>query len=376
MSKNPMKTFSTSKNFAQRPEDCVESHIRETSATKIGCVPERLDGVISQVIADSPVIIFAVDANGIINLCAGRAAELTGLNSTDLIGQSVYDIHDDISNAETFFPRLFSEDTGINSINFRGSQFDVWHTPLYDQKNKMIGVAGVAFDVSQRCQAEEKLREERRLLERMLRFHEHDRQLIAFEIHDGFIQNATAAGMLLSSMQKSLATSDGELCRQIQEADGLVQKAIDESRRLIRGLRPPVLEKMGVVAAITHLIEELQSKELSIQFKTEVEFNRLDPLLEATIYRITQQAVNNIQRHSRADRAEIRLLRLGESVHLEIQDWGVGFDPSSVSEDRFGLQGIRQRARLMRGRAHIDSALGKGTRIIVDLPLANPLEDM
>ena len=106
-----------------------------------------------------------------------------------------------------------------------------------------------------------------------------------------------------------------------------------------------------------------------------MQFERLEPLLEATIYRIVQQAINNIQRHSRAERAEIRLTQQGDWIHLEIQDWGIGFDPSSVSEDRFGLQGIRERARLMRGRAVIDSAPGKGTQINVDLPVAYPLEN-
>jgi signal transduction histidine kinase len=217
---------------------------------------------------------------------------------------------------------------------------------------------------------EEKLREERSLLKQMLHFHERDRQIIAYEIHDGLVQDVTAAKMLLSSILKCGNLSDIEVRKQIEEAGMLVQKAVDEARRLISGLRPPILEELGVVSAISHLIDNLPHNNLIIDFSAEVQSERLDPLLEAAIYRIVQQAINNIQRHSRADRAEIRLTRQGEWIRLEIQDWGIGFDPSRVGEDRFGLQGIRDRARLMRGRAVIDSAPGKGTRIIVDLPAA------
>jgi PAS domain S-box-containing protein len=366
-----MKPFSAIiADIIQAPEKGIEAGI----SPKKGCGEQSLDDLFSQVIANAPIILFALDANGIINFCTGRAAEMTGLAVQDLIGQSVYDIREDISNADTVYSQLFSEDTGVASVNFRGYEFDVWHAPLFDEQDKAIGIAGVAIDVSQRSQAAEKLREERKLLQRVLQFHERDRQLIAYEIHDGFVQNATAAQMLLNSLLKSHCSTDSELSRQVQEASTLVQKAIDESRQLIRGLRPPVLEQMGVVAAISHLLDGISSNELTIQFKTDVEFKRLDPLLESTIYRIVQQAVNNIQRHSRADRAEIRLDQHGDDLHLEIQDWGIGFDFRNVSKDRFGLQGIRERARLMRGRVQIDSVLGKGTLIIIDLPLANPLE--
>jgi signal transduction histidine kinase len=217
---------------------------------------------------------------------------------------------------------------------------------------------------------EDEPREEQSLLKQMLHFQERDRQLIAYEIHDGLIQDVTAAQMLLGYLIKSGNLPEGEARQQIQEANRLVQKAVEEARQLIGGLRPPILEEMGVVSAISYLIDNLPRNMLTIDFDAKVQSTRFEPLLEATIYRIVQQAINNIQRHSRADRAKIGLTQQGNWIHVEIQDWGIGFDPSSVSEDRFGLQGIRDRARLMRGRAVIESAPGKGTHINVDLPLA------
>ena len=153
-----------------------------------------------------------------------------------------------------------------------------------------------------------------------------------------------------------------------------VGKSVVESRRVIEGLRPPLLDKLGAVAAIEYLVGNAGAEEPSIHFTADVNFRRLESLLEVTIYRVVQEAITNIKRHSRSDRAEIRLTEVDDRIHMEIRDWGVGFDPDVVNENRFGLQGIRERARLLHGRAVIDSAPGEGTRIFVDLPLVRALE--
>ena len=155
-----------------------------------------------------------------------------------------------------------------------------------------------------------------------------------------------------------------------------VGKSVVESRRVIEGLRPPLLDKLGAVAAIEYLVGNAGAEEPSIHFTADVNFRRLESLLEVTIYRVVQEAITNIKRHSRSYRAEIRLTEVDDRIRIEIRDWGVGFDPDSVSENRFGLQGIRERARLLHGRAVIDSAPGEGTRIFVDLPLAHALEEV
>ena len=246
------------------------------------------------------------------------------------------------------------------------------HSELFMSNDQMQAYSGSPNIIEKGEKSpDEELREEHSLLKQMLRFHERDRQLIAYELHDGLVQDVTAAQMLLDYLLKSGNLPDGEARRQVQEASRLVQKAIDEARQLIGGLHPIILEEMGVVLAISYLIDNLPpSNKLAIDFDANVQSARFEPLLEVAIYRIIQQAINNIQRHSRASRAKIRLTQQGNWIHVEIQDEGIGFDPSSVSEDRFGLQGIRERARLMRGRAVIESAPGNGTHIYVDLPVA------
>jgi signal transduction histidine kinase len=89
------------------------------------------------------------------------------------------------------------------------------------------------------------------------------------------------------------------------------------------------------------------------------------------VFRIVQEAVTNVRRHSGSERAEVRLNQVADRLEIVVQDWGAGFDPAQVEKDRLGLKGIRQRVRLLGGRAEVDSRPGKGTRLVVELPLAD-----
>jgi signal transduction histidine kinase len=93
------------------------------------------------------------------------------------------------------------------------------------------------------------------------------------------------------------------------------------------------------------------------------------PILENAIYRICQEGLANACKHSHSDRVRIRLSQIEDRIRIEIRDWGDGFDPSHVQENRFGLIGIRQRVRLLGGRHRIQSAPAKGTRLTVELPI-------
>jgi len=207
------------------------------------------------------------------------------------------------------------------------------------------------------------------------RSYERDRRLIAYEIHDGLVQDATGAQMYLETLLETRSVPPGPARNDIQTALELVRRAVSEGRRLISGLRPPILDEFGVVAAIEYLIKDQPADGPSIKLTVDVQFERLEPLWEAVIYRIAQEAITNVRRHSKSGRADIRLAQVKDRIELEIRDWGVGFDPAGIEGKRLGLQGIRERARLLRGRAVIDSAPGVGTRVFVDLPMAHAPEE-
>lgn len=201
-----------------------------------------------------------------------------------------------------------------------------------------------------------------------------DRQWLAAELHDGLVQDITGAQMQLEALVYSGKIGSDEARVGVLKAVALLRKAVDEARRVILGLRPPALDEIGLIGAIKLLLNEDDGSGLKIRFRADIAFRRLDPRLETGIYRIVQEAVNNIRRHSKADRAEVRLAQIGNRIELVIRDSGVGFDPAGIRDKCFGVRGILERARLLGGSARVDSLPGKGTRIAVSLPLAGPPE--
>jgi signal transduction histidine kinase len=143
-----------------------------------------------------------------------------------------------------------------------------------------------------------------------------------------------------------------------------------EARRLISGVRPPILDESGIVAAITHLINEQQRQNgPKIEFHSKVEFKRLNATLENSIYRIVQEGIANACTHSKSKKVRVDLTEQKNKMRIEIRDWGIGFQQNEAEEGRFGLEGIRQRARLLGGSFVIKSAPGNGTRLVVELPI-------
>jgi len=238
------------------------------------------------------------------------------------------------------------------------------------QSGTPLSLGTITRDVTDRNRVESALRRERESLRRQLDLQERDRQLTAYEIHDGLAQEMTGALMHLEAFQHQMPQSAEHA--EFDRGLGLLRQAVNETRRLISGLRPPVLDELGIVAAIDYLINEVRGDLPQIEFIHRTRFDRLSPPLESAIFRIVQEALTNIRRHSGSGKATIELFEHGAWLRLRVRDWGRGFVPQSVNGGHFGLQGIRQRARLLGTSAVIDSAPGKGTSIVVDFPLLLP----
>ena len=105
------------------------------------------------------------------------------------------------------------------------------------------------------------------------------------------------------------------------------------------------------------------------KFDSNVQFGRLPPILENALYRIAQEALTNACKHSKSKKVTVTMTQEGQDVRLEVRDWGIGFDPESVEKGHFGLEGIRQRVRLLGGRLTIESTPGSGTLVQVVVPI-------
>ncbi|MFH1266460.1 MAG: sensor histidine kinase [Planctomycetota bacterium] len=204
----------------------------------------------------------------------------------------------------------------------------------------------------------------------MLALHERDRKLIAYEIHDGLAQQLTGALFLFQTVHQQLSQKPEEAGETLDAAVALLSRGIAEARRLISGLRPPILDESGVVAAVEYLVSEQQEDGgPEIEFRHNVRFDRLAHPLETAVFRIVQETLTNARRYSQSKKISIELVQSGNRIHVEVRDWGIGFDPEKTEKESFGLQGVRERARLLGGQAAIHSTPGEGTCITVELPI-------
>jgi len=240
--------------------------------------------------------------------------------------------------------------------------------PVRNEKGEIYRIAGLVEDITASKQAEEELLAQRRFLEHLLQVQEGERKLVAYDIHDGFVQSVIAAVMHLDALG-----NDAEVLERTREKlqlpVRLLRHSIDEARRMISGLRPPIIDEQGLVAAIEYLVNENRGSGPRIWFEHAPGIDRLEAVVEGSLFRIVQEALSNVRRHSQSPRATITLAQVNDRLRLVVEDWGIGFDPKEVATRQFGLRGIRERAQLLGGIAEIHSVLGRGTRISVDVPV-------
>jgi two-component system, NarL family, sensor histidine kinase DegS len=213
--------------------------------------------------------------------------------------------------------------------------------------------------------SEQALDRERSMLRRLIDIQERERQLVSYEIHDGLAQYLAGAIMHLE------AHLHAHESHELVEGMRLLRAAAEESRRLIGGLRPPALDELGIVEAIESLVADARIEIPQVSFTHALPARRLPAAVETTIFRLVQESLTNARRHADARSASVVLEHTPGGVHVRVSDDGRGFDPAKVSDERFGLEGIRQRCRLAGVEPRIESAPGRGTTIDVVLPVAD-----
>jgi PAS domain S-box-containing protein len=324
------------------------------------------------ILDNAPAVIYVKDTAGRYRLINRRYEELFPVSRLDVVGKTDYDIFP-ARQAEAF-RRNDAEVLHIGqAIQFEevAPHADGLHTylslkfPLLAPDGTPEALCGISTDITDRKRAEDQLRIEQRWLKRLLDLQEHERQLLTYEIHDGPVQYVTGALMRLEALREAEY-------EEFEPVLILLRRTIEELRRMISGLRPPVLDELGPVAAIEHLINDCQRDDLRVTFVHDVETARLDSLVESALFRIAQEALTNVIRHSRCNRARVELTQADGRLRLTVRDWGVGFLPDREREQTFGLEGIRERARLLGGQASIESQPDAGTLVVVELPIHGP----
>ncbi len=240
-----------------------------------------------------------------------------------------------------------------------------------------LAISGIVQDMTKRRQAEEALRhsdkELRILSNQLLSTEEKERKRIAGELHDGIGQALSAIKFRVENSLRELRKSpDHSELESLETVIPLAQKTIEEVRRIVQDLRPSILDDLGILATITWFCREFQNVYSSIQIKREIgiQENDIPSPLKTVIYRILQEALNNIAKHSRAGLVHLSLQKKHDGVELRLHDNGKGFDLTEAislkpSRRGFGLASMRERAELSGAKFDIESSVGKGTTIWV-----------
>jgi signal transduction histidine kinase len=210
------------------------------------------------------------------------------------------------------------------------------------------------------------------LLAKIISAQEEERRRLARELHDETAQTIGALSIALDRARHGLSDAPPEAVGQLQEAQSIARRLLEETRRLILDLRPMALEDLGLVPAIRWYAEShLQEKDVTTAIELDRPALRLAPHLEVALFRIAQEAINNIARHAEARRATIRLDFSDKAVRITVTDDGRGFDVERAlaSGGSIGLIGLQERARLLSGRMDIRSQAGRGTQLTVEVPI-------
>ncbi|HZM85637.1 MAG TPA: PAS domain S-box protein [Blastocatellia bacterium] len=252
--------------------------------------------------------------------------------------------------------------------------------PEFDEKGNTHSVLSINRDVTERRHAEQQLKESREQL-RALSAHlqsvrEEERTVIAREIHDELGQALTGLKMDLSYLQKTLTrVKTSELDRLTDTTvsmSKLVDATIQTVRKIATDLRPGILDDLGLVAAIEWQAQDFQKRTgITCKFSPGVDDLDIDRDRSTASFRIFQETLTNVARHSGASAVAVSLDRRGDALALEIKDNGKGISEADISgRGSLGLLGMRERAQLLGGELKISGAPGEGTTVIVRIPLA------
>jgi signal transduction histidine kinase len=230
-------------------------------------------------------------------------------------------------------------------------------------------------DITIRKNIEEELRSSQRKLKELSKYiqiaQEREKQNLSRELHDNFGQILTTIKLNLEFIRNNSQTG------MFDEIFGLLDKAMNEVRDLSYRLKPRILDDLGLIPSLKLLCNDVSSSTSIVNIFQVHDFDgRIKPELETCLYRIAQEALNNITKYSKAKEFSLQIFRQDNNIRMMIEDDGIGFDLVNFKhngkedkKEKMGLLNIQERALSYNGRCLIDSQIGAGTSIMVELPL-------
>jgi PAS domain S-box-containing protein len=329
---------------------------------------------ITSILRYTPAVVYLKDRQGRYNLVNPRYEELFGVTNDDVQGKSDHDI----------FPREVADQFFAHDIKVlqEGHPLQVeehipladgLHTylsvkfPIYNASGAVEGLCGIATEITELKKAQQQLR---LLSGSIMAGQEKERKAIARELHDELGQILTALRMDAVWLSDNLKEKNTQAAERARSMCQLIDKTLDEVRVLATRLRPGMLDDFGLIDALEWFTKDFAKRTGIACTFTHPEMSDVDSLVATAAYRIAQEALTNVARHSYATRVTINLQVENGLMTLAVTDNGRGFNPKDLRESEcLGLAGMRERAGLLGGSLEMHSKPGGGTRVDVRLPL-------
>jgi PAS domain S-box-containing protein len=375
-----LATFAVYHGTARGPSpDEVQLVTRLAQITRIALERERETAALQRseeqyraLVNNSPVVTWMTDSRGGPIFISPHVVNVVGFTAEELTegGQRGWGplIHPD--DVEGLRGRLEALACGRSrtDVEYRVRHKDgrwIWvHSRAVStyERDGVVYITGVTTDITDRKEAQS-IRD--LVARQMVNVQEAERAKLARELHDETAQ-------LLAALVLGLGRSQPDLGR----LHGVAKRALAEVQRMSRGLRPRILDDLGLVPALEHYASEYgEMRGLHVVVKVEgLDGARLPSEVETACYRIMQEALSNVAQHSGASTAHVTVERRGTLVRLIVEDDGKGFDAAATLRRTdamagFGLHSMRERAAALGGTATVDSAMGRGTRVVIEIPL-------
>jgi PAS domain S-box-containing protein len=365
-----MHSLSSSRTRAVKIADQITKDLRET---------EERFRLISENASDLITVINPRGRRVYVNPAFGK---LLG-NPEALIGSDAFgEVHpeDKAHVRKTFFDTL--EDGRNRRAEFRFllpsgevRYIESHRSAVLDPEGRVTLVVAVARDVTERKRADEELHNYAERLRvtsrRLVEIQETERRLIASELHDRVGQNLTGLGLNLSIVASALQDVDKpELAARLEDSNLLLRNTVDAIRNVMAELRPHTLDEYGLPAALRSLAAGFSKRTgIQVAFDGDPARTGLPKTVDLAMFRIVQEALNNIAKHSNANRVEIAISRRNGHATLSVRDNGVGFDPENVESSEgsgWGLLIMRERAESVGARFSLKAEPNAGVNVLVE----------
>ena len=241
-----------------------------------------------------------------------------------------------------------------------------------DSEGTVVGKMASFIDISARKKTEAVLHE---ISRKILESQESERKLVAQEIHDSISGDLAAIKLSLEEKLSKMTGDPPDDTISLEKIISMIEDTIQETRRISARLRPSMLDDLGLLPTVDWFCLEFEKNypEIRVARRFEVEEDDVAEKLKVVVYRILQEAMNNVAKHSEADRVHINIVKFGNELKLNVQDNGCGFDFETISSNPnpmsgYGLSNMRDRAEICGGKLEITSKLGAGTAIELILP--------